>query len=414
MKTIKIDNKNNLPTIDYRVIEPLQGDLKTLPEENLEKLKKSILEFGFKIPKFVWIDRGHYYIIDGHQTKKALESLEKEGYTIPKIPYVEIEAKNRREAAKILLEINSRYGVINPETSFFEDFDIDLDFIKDIKIPEFDLKMGLYDNYTKPGKRAISRDITFKKDEEEAMSVSHPGLFENKKTILISFSGGRDSSFAAYWAKKNFPKKRIVLCFSDTGVEFPAMSSHTSDCAKFLDVEYKLLKPNKDMWLEIEKYGFPTPLSPWCMNNLIYTPLNKFFKTFDVEDTIILDGSHGEQVTRLSNKTKTSSPTPLKKYDFFHPAFDISHDVIESILNKSGMPIWEGYSMGFVRTACWMCPNQCGDQALALSENYPGFVNVIRRWEEKIGTPLQSYNGRSIDVMIAAGQKNRDRKRGKN
>ena len=72
MKTIKVENPNNLPTIEYKKLEDLQGDLKTLPEENLEKLKKSILRFGFKIPKFVWIDNGHYYILDGHQTKKAL------------------------------------------------------------------------------------------------------------------------------------------------------------------------------------------------------------------------------------------------------------------------------------------------------------------------------------------------------
>jgi len=141
MKTIKVENPNSLPTVSYEKLEDLQGDLKTLPEENLEKLKRSIRQFGFKIPKFVWIDRGHYFLLDGHQTKKALESLEAEGYTIPEVPYAEVKAKGRQEAAKILLEINSRYGEYNPNTSFFEDFDIDLDFIKDIKIPELDIML---------------------------------------------------------------------------------------------------------------------------------------------------------------------------------------------------------------------------------------------------------------------------------
>jgi len=141
MKTIKVENPNSLLTVSYEKLEDLQGDLKTLPEENLEKLKRSIRQFGFKIPKFVWIDRGHYFLLDGHQTKKALESLEAEGYTIPEVPYAEVKAKGRQEAAKILLEINSRYGEYNPNTSFFEDFDIDLDFIKDIKIPELDIML---------------------------------------------------------------------------------------------------------------------------------------------------------------------------------------------------------------------------------------------------------------------------------
>jgi ParB-like chromosome segregation protein Spo0J len=140
-KTVTVENPNNLPTISYKLLEDLQGDLKILPKENLAKLKKSILQFGFVIPKFVWIHDGHYYILDGHQTKKALASLEAEGYEISPIPYAEVKAKDRQEAAKLLLEINSRYGEYNPETTFFEDFDIDLDLINDIEIPELDIKL---------------------------------------------------------------------------------------------------------------------------------------------------------------------------------------------------------------------------------------------------------------------------------
>ena len=65
-------------------------------------------------------------------------SLADEGLKIPKIHYIEIEAENKKEAAEKLLFINSRFGEINPDTDFFDDFDLDLDILKEIEIPELD------------------------------------------------------------------------------------------------------------------------------------------------------------------------------------------------------------------------------------------------------------------------------------
>jgi len=140
MKKINVHNPNNLPTIPFQKFEDLQGDLKTIDKNSLQKLKNSIKKYGIFVPKFVWKNDGYYYLIDGHQTKKALAELEKEGYEIPEIPYVEIKAKNKRDAAEKLLQINSRYGKINPDTEFFENFEIDESFLDEIEIPELDVE----------------------------------------------------------------------------------------------------------------------------------------------------------------------------------------------------------------------------------------------------------------------------------
>ena len=142
IKKIIVNNPSHLATTSYKNLKDLQGNLKTISKENLEKLKQSIIKYGIFIPKFVWIeDRKNYWIEDGHQTIKALAALEKEGYITPDIPYVKVECKNKKDAAEKLLQINSRYGEINPETTFFEDFNIDLSFIENIEIPELDIKL---------------------------------------------------------------------------------------------------------------------------------------------------------------------------------------------------------------------------------------------------------------------------------
>jgi len=120
---LKVLNPNGLPTMPYTQFLEFQGDLKKpITPEDLEKMRESLKKHGVFVPKFVWFDEHQQAnILDGHQTKQALSSLETDGWTIPKIPYIVIEAKNRKDAAEKLMQINSRYAVFNPHTTWFDD-----------------------------------------------------------------------------------------------------------------------------------------------------------------------------------------------------------------------------------------------------------------------------------------------------
>lgn len=87
-----------------------QGNLKRLTKTNREKLKRSILKYGFIAPIFVWENQGDYYILDGHQRLKTLIHMRQEGYNIPLLPVDYIEAATEKEAHDKLLVITSQYG----------------------------------------------------------------------------------------------------------------------------------------------------------------------------------------------------------------------------------------------------------------------------------------------------------------
>lgn len=72
MIAITCDCKTMLP-IDQ--IEAFQGKLKSTDLTNFNKLKKSILAYGFSFPIFVWNNK----ILDGHQRLAAVKRLVDEG-----------------------------------------------------------------------------------------------------------------------------------------------------------------------------------------------------------------------------------------------------------------------------------------------------------------------------------------------
>ena len=405
-----------IETVEIDKLKPFERNPKKHPESQLKKLEKSISEFGWTNPILATKDG---MVVAGHARLEAAKRL-----NIGKVPVIYLDMPYEKAIAYVIADNRlaelaetdtAQLSALLGELSVLPDFDIELTGFDVEESATFIQKREQHDAIYKTGSCHRGNNIEFITDETAALAADDDAKerFKDKSNILMAFSGGKDSSFALLWAKTNFPDKRIICIFADSGVEFPGITAHVKTCADFFEVECKIVKPEKDMWIEIEKDGwFPNIIFHSCQHDFIYTPINKYELEFDPIESIILDGSRGDQSSRTTKKSKTSgSADPkMKEYDYYHPTFDISRDLQESILVKSGMPIWEGYSRGFQRTACWMCPGQNSDQALALSENYPGLVEDIRRWEKKLGKKLVETNNRSIDDLIKTGLKNRERR----
>jgi hypothetical protein len=135
---IKAHNPNNLPTIDYRDLIELQpNSFKDLSEKNFDKLTNSFKIHGFITPYFVWKDKDKHYILDGHQRTRVLSRLEPNGL---EVPYIEVEAKSKKEAAEKLLAIDSRYGkrTSEGEQEFIDIFEITDGYLEEVAVLEFE------------------------------------------------------------------------------------------------------------------------------------------------------------------------------------------------------------------------------------------------------------------------------------
>ena len=112
MKKVDIKCKGS-SMVALKDLKELQGDLKELSEENYSKLKAIILDLGFIAPFFVWNYKGVKRCIDGHQRLTTLRCMKEEGIKVPaKFPCVEIEAKNLKQAKKMILAVSSNYGTM--------------------------------------------------------------------------------------------------------------------------------------------------------------------------------------------------------------------------------------------------------------------------------------------------------------
>jgi hypothetical protein len=126
-------------------------DFKLHRKENIEKLKKSLINNGFSQPFTVWKKDDKLLILDGHYRKMAFDQLDAEGISIPELlPCNLIDCKNEKEAKKVVLIYNSHYARINKDEIFNFTNGMDLKELSfEIELPNIDFA-SMIDELGKP------------------------------------------------------------------------------------------------------------------------------------------------------------------------------------------------------------------------------------------------------------------------
>jgi ParB-like chromosome segregation protein Spo0J len=117
-------------------IKPYKGNAKTHPQEQIEQIKKSILEFGFNDPIATWQGQ----VVEGHGRLEAAKQLGHE--KVPVIRLDELTDEQRRA-----------YGLVHNQLTMNTPFDleslkIELDSIGDIDLTDMGFDLTLHDDYT--------------------------------------------------------------------------------------------------------------------------------------------------------------------------------------------------------------------------------------------------------------------------
>lgn len=189
MAEIRIENPNNLPLIKVKDIQQIQGSLVIRSAEDIDKLYSQMLSEGFKFPVFLWFPSENERI----ETKKGVVEISADvPYSIDgngryttllakgkgelEIPYIEIKAKNYKNAKKLIGLAKSQYGKMNQNFA--------LDFWGDQDMSAFSFK-DLFLGHNPSGK-----------EKED------PALYEINKNYL--------EGYTAF----------IIICDNDTDEEF--------------------------------------------------------------------------------------------------------------------------------------------------------------------------------------------------
>ncbi len=243
------------------------------------------------------------------------------------------------------------------------------------------------------------------------------GQYTDMITIIVPFSGGKDSQASLIWAVKEFGAKNVKAIFCDTNWEHALTPEHVQDVTSLLGVELVVIKSKKYTGmvdLATQKGRFPSRKAQFCTEKLKIEPQIDWILDELNDDFILIDGRRRSESEGRSKLEETCSyfryyiepygtdrhgkPKRLsyrrkevlkfikakKANEVIRPFVHSSaEDVIQYILDNGQKPN-KLYYMGFSRVGCMPCINAKLPEIELMTRVSPEYIDKVREAEDTV------------------------------
>ncbi|NCC07014.1 MAG: phosphoadenosine phosphosulfate reductase [Clostridia bacterium] len=196
-----------------------------------------------------------------------------------------------------------------------------------------------------------------------------------EENIVISFSGGKDSTVTADLTVRALSNPSIVHIFGDTTLEFPTTMEYSK---RFRENNpkaiFKIAKNREqDFYTMCEEIGPPARMLRWCCSMFKTGPitrvLNNLYRDKDILSFYGIRKCESVSRSKYNRVEDNAESVKIQKQKVASPIFlwqDI--DIWLYILGEK-IDFNDAYRLGYDRVGCWCCPNN-NERAQFLSSIY--------------------------------------------
>ena len=219
----------------------------------------------------------------------------------------------------------------------------------------------------------------------------------SRECIVISFSGGKDSTVTADLAIKALGDPSIVHIFGNTTLEFPLTIDYVNRYHKAnpKTIFKTAINREQEFYNVCDDIGPPARMLRWCCSMFKTGPitrvLNSMYRDRDILTFYGIRKSESVNRSKYNRIEGDAESVKIQKQTVASPIFlwkDI--DIWLYILGESA-DFNEAYRLGYDRVGCWCCPNN-NERAQFLSqiympEQYAEWHRFLLDFAKRIGKP---------------------------
>lgn len=228
-----------------------------------------------------------------------------------------------------------------------------------------------------------------------------------QEQIVISFSGGKDSTVAADLVVRALKNASLVHIFGDTTLEFPLtyeyVERYKADNTKA--IFKKARNDEQDFYKVCEDIGPPARMMRWCCTMFKTGPItrtmNRYYRDCDVLTFYGIRKCESVSRSKYNRVEDSADNIKIRKQKTASPIFlwkDI--DIWLYILGED-IDFNDAYRLGYDRVGCWCCPNG-SDRTEFLSKIY--MPEQSASWREFLVGFAKRIGKPDADVYIDTGK----------
>ena len=206
-----------------------------------------------------------------------------------------------------------------------------------------------------------------------------------EENLVVSFSGGKDSTVTADLAVRALSNPYLVHVFGDTTLEFPTTVEYAQRFRRSHPLAiFKTARNDEQSFYEMaDIIGPPARMMRWCCSMFKTGPISRVFNGLYRNQSILT--YYGirkrESVSRSKyNRTEDDAESvKIQRQKVASPVFFWSDIEIWLYILGEGIDFNEAYRLGYDRVGCWCCPNN-NARAQFLSKIY--MPEQSSRWRD--------------------------------
>ncbi len=223
-------------------------------------------------------------------------------------------------------------------------------------------------------------------------SVSYPN-----ENIVISFSGGKDSTVTADLTVRALSDPSLVHIFGNTTLEFPMTMEYAERFRKSnpKTIFKTAINREQNFYAMCEDIGPPARMLRWCCSMFKTGPITRVLNNLYRDKGILtfygIRKSESASRSKYNRIEDSAEAVKIQKQKVASPIFlwkDI--DIWLYILGEK-IDFNDAYRLGYDRVGCWCCPNN-NDRAqflarIYMSEQYDKWRGFLVDFARRIGKP---------------------------
>lgn len=203
--------------------------------------------------------------------------------------------------------------------------------------------------------------FAFVQDEAEKFIQKNGEGSENR--MIVSFSGGKDSTATADVVIKALANPKITHLFGNTTLEFPMTIDYAERYRKNHPLaEFRIAKNTDQNFYEVcKEIGPPARMMRWCCSMFKTGPITRVLnRKFGDKQILTFYGIRkNESVSRskYSRVTENTETVKIQKQTVASPIFEWKDLDVWLYLLSEKVDFNDAYRLGYDRVGCWCCPN---------------------------------------------------------
>ena len=238
--------------------------------------------------------------------------------------------------------------------------------------------------------------LNYIKDEAYRFINKEAGKYP-EENVVISFSGGKDSTATADVVIKSLSNPSLVHIFGNTTLEFPYTTEYAQ---RYRDEHpqaiFKIAQNNEQVFMDVcEDIGPPARMMRWCCSMFKTGPITRVINSLYRNKQILtfygIRKSESVSRSKYNRVEDDAESVKIQQQTVASPIFFWKDMDVWLYLLAEGVDFNEAYRLGYDRVGCWCCPNN-NQRAQFLSRIY--MPEKSKEWRDflidfakKIGKP---------------------------